>query len=118
MKSKLFALILLLAATPAALGCGGGGVVTSVDGAQAHSLVAAGATLVDVRTQMEWEGGHLDGAVLIPVSELQGRLAEVPRAHPVVVYCASGSRSARAAAMLSSAGYDARDLGEMGNWDR
>ena len=36
MKSKLFALLLLFSATPAAIGCGGGGVVTSVDGAQAH----------------------------------------------------------------------------------
>jgi rhodanese-related sulfurtransferase len=117
MKSKLFAM-LLLAATPAFVGCGGGGIVSSINGADAHALVAAGATLLDVRTSMEWDGGHLEGAVLIPVGELQARMAEVPRDHPVVVYCASGSRSARAASMLSSAGYDARDLGEMGNWSR
>jgi rhodanese-related sulfurtransferase len=45
-------------------------------------------------------------------------MAEVPRDHPVVVYCASGYRSARAASRLSSAGYDARDLGAMENWSR
>ena len=90
MTSRLLAL-LLLAATPALIGCGGGGIVSSIDGTHAHALVAEGATLVDVRTSMEWDGGHLEGAVLIPVSELQGRLAEIPRNHPVVVYCASGA---------------------------
>lgn len=108
---------LLLTAAPAALvACGSPGHSASVDGAEAHALVAAGATLVDVRTPDEWQGGHVEGAVLIPISELQGRLAEIPRDKPVVVYCASGARSARAAATLSAAGYDARDLGGMSNW--
>lgn len=80
---------------------------------EARALVDRGATLLDVRTPGEWERGHLDAALLIPVQELSSRLAEVPRDRPVVVYCASGRRSARAVQMLRGAGYEAHDLGGM-----
>ena len=110
-------LALLLAASSLSLvGCERGAPGTAIDGAGAHALVAQGATLVDVRTPMEWEAGHIEGAVLIPISELGGRLREIPRDHPVVVYCASGGRSARAAALLGASGYRVRDLGPMSRW--
>jgi rhodanese-related sulfurtransferase len=114
--SVLFAL--LLGIGPSALvGCDRGAPGISIDGAGARALVAQGATLVDVRTPMEWEAGHVEGAVLIPLSDLGGRLREIPRDRPVVVYCGSGSRSARAAAVLSAAGYNVRDLGGMARWN-
>lgn len=88
-----------------------------VDGAAARELVKNGATLLDVRSQGEFSGGHIEGAKLIPVQELGGRLEEVgPKDKPVVVYCASGGRSAAAASMLAKAGYEVHDLGGMGNW--
>lgn len=87
-----------------------------VDSARAHELVSQGATLLDVRTDGEWSEGHLPGAVHVPVQELEARMSEVPRDHPVVVYCLSGGRSARAAGMLSAAGYDTYDLGAMASW--
>jgi len=90
--------------------------VSAIDGPAAHALVAQGATLVDVRTPEEWASGHAEGAVLIPIDELGGRLGEIPRGHPVVVYCASGVRSAQAAAMLGAAGYTVRDLGSLSRW--
>lgn len=120
--------VIVAVAALVAPGCGSGGQppappVTEepatnvrVDGTQARALVAQGATLLDVRTEGEWGARHLDGAVLIPVQELGGRLAEVPRDKPVVVYCASGARSSQAVAMLREAGYDARDLGGMSRW--
>ena len=83
-----------------------------------HQLVATGARLLDVRTREEFAAGHLRGALNIPVVELGDRLAEVgPRDQPVVVYCASGVRSAHAADLLKRAGF-ARvyDLGPMSNW--
>ena len=89
--------------------------VAHVDGPRARELVAAGATLLDVRTPAEFAGGHLDGALNIPVAELASRQAEVPRGR-VVVYCQSGGRSARAAGLLASAGYEVFDLGAMANW--
>lgn len=87
-----------------------------VDSAAAHALVEQGATLLDVRTEGEWSGGHLPGAELIPLQQLATRMSEVPRDRPVVVYCQSGGRSAQAADMLASAGYDVHDLGGIGSW--
>ena len=45
---------------------------------QAHRLVESGATLLDVRSPSEFSGGHIDGAINIPVGELAGRLSELP----------------------------------------
>jgi phage shock protein E len=86
--------------------------------AEAHALVKAGAKLLDVRTAEEFAGGHVPGAVNVPVQELANRLAEVgPREAPVVVYCHSGSRSGRATRLLRDAGYtQVHDLGPMDAW--
>jgi rhodanese-related sulfurtransferase len=108
----LFSLACAEAAPGAARASGG-----HVSGAEGRALVGAGATLLDVRSPAEFAAGHLDGAVLVPVDELGARLAEVPRDRPVVVYCRSGGRSARAAALLAAAGYEVHDLGAMASWD-
>ncbi len=72
----------------------------------AKEAMAAGATLIDVRTPGEFAEGHLAGAVNIPVDALQTRLNEVgAKDKPVVVYCRSGKRSARAKGLLKEAGY-------------
>jgi phage shock protein E len=67
--------------------------------------IAAGATVVDVRSPGEFAGGAYPGARNIPVQELGRRLAEIPKDRPVVLYCASGARSGAAAATLRRAGY-------------
>jgi rhodanese-related sulfurtransferase len=87
-------------------------------GAEARGLVAAGARLLDVRSPEEFEGGHLPGAVNVPVQELDRRLAEVGATdHDVVVYCRSGHRSARAAQLLRAQGFTkVHDLGAMSAW--
>jgi rhodanese-related sulfurtransferase len=87
---------------------------------KAKELVAAGAALIDVRTPGEFAAGHIDGARNIPVNEIRARAAEVgPRETPVVVYCASGSRSAAAAMMLRGAGFSkVVNLGPMSAWGR
>ncbi|MFO0709803.1 MAG: rhodanese-like domain-containing protein [Sandaracinus sp.] len=84
---------------------------------EAHRWVEKeNATLLDVRTHMEFTSGHLRGANNIPVQELGQRMAEVPKNRKVVVYCRSGGRSAQAAAMLKSAGYEVLDIGPMSAW--
>ncbi|MBM3463598.1 MAG: MBL fold metallo-hydrolase [Armatimonadetes bacterium] len=55
--------------------------------------------LLDVRSKREFDGGHIQGAVNIPLTSLKERLAEVP-AGPVVVYCQSGYRSSIATSLL------------------
>ncbi|BEQ15790.1 rhodanese-like domain-containing protein [Desulfoferula mesophila] len=62
-------------------------------------------TLLDVRQPGEYEGRHLAGAKLIPITELPGRLDEVDRDKPVVTYCAVGGRSRAAAQLLQGQGY-------------
>ena len=89
----------------------------------AKKLVAAGAVLLDVRTPAEWNERHLDGASLIPVDELDGRLEEVAKLtggdknKPIVVYCHSGGRAGRAKKKLLKAGYtQVTNLGGINDW--
>jgi adenylyltransferase/sulfurtransferase len=63
--------------------------------------------LIDVRTPMEWEIVHLDGAVLIPMNEIPGRLAELDRDREMVVYCHHGPRSAMVVRYLREQGFAA-----------
>ena len=79
-----------------------------------------GVTIVDVREPSEWNAGHIPGASLVPVGEVAQRITEVvpDRATPVLVHCAVGARSARAAAQMVQLGYtnvtSLRD--EIRNW--
>lgn len=75
---------------------------------EAEKLIATPNTyLLDVRTQDEYDEAHLEGAKLIPVSELESRLGELEaeKGKELVVYCRSGSRSAKASEILSKQGY-------------
>ncbi|MGL4554815.1 MAG: FAD-dependent oxidoreductase [Gemmataceae bacterium] len=67
--------------------------------------------LLDVRTASEYAGGHIPGAVNVPVDELRGRLADVPKGRPVVAYCQVGQRGYLATRILMQAGYDVSNLG-------
>jgi phage shock protein E len=69
-------------------------------------MINSGARIVDVRSSEEFEDEHYPKAINIPVNELQQRLGEVgDHSTPLVLYCASGSRSAYAARLLSMSGY-------------
>ena len=84
---------------------------TSKDPAAARRLVAGGAVVIDVRTAEEYAEAHLPQAINIPVQDLPNRVLEVDKlvagdkARPIVVYCAAGSRAAKAKSTLDSAGY-------------
>ncbi len=75
---------------------------------QWHELadaMAAGATLLDVRSEGEHKRGAIPGSILIPVDELRHRLDEVP-AGPVLVHCAVGVRGHTAVRILKQSGWD------------
>ncbi|AXB45954.1 sulfurtransferase [Amycolatopsis albispora] len=73
--------------------------------------------LLDVRENYEWAAGHAPEAVHIPMSQLPGRLAELPEATPLYVICRSGVRSANVAAWLNGQGRDAVNVaGGMESW--
>ncbi|CAG0976108.1 Hydroxyacylglutathione hydrolase GloC [Phycisphaerales bacterium] len=78
---------------------------------QARALLASGRAFpLDVRRQSEFSQGHVPGARCIAHTRLASRLEEVPKDRHIVVNCRSGSRSARACALLQRRGYDVSNL--------
>ena len=77
-----------------------------------------GAVLVDVRTPDEFAGGHIPGAVNVPLQQISAAETAVPqKTTPLFVYCLSGARSAQATAALKRMGYDdVRTIGGIGRW--
>lgn len=64
-------------------------------------------TLLDVRTDAEFQQHHIEGSVNIPLNELHLKIEEVKAMQrPIIVYCLSGGRSAVAEAMLQKEGVD------------
>ncbi len=72
--------------------------------------------LIDVRPQIEYEHGHLPGAVCIPIHELAERLREIPRGRPVIAYCRGEYClfADEAVALLTERGFSASRL--EGGW--
>ena len=62
--------------------------------------------VVDVRTKREWNEGHIEGAVHMPLGELARRSSELPRDRDIATICEGGYRSSLAASVLSRAGID------------
>lgn len=79
----------------------------SITAEELSSLLVAGfdGMLVDVREPHEHEARRIETAVLIPLRELDSRLAELPVDRRIILHCKSGMRSARALALLKSQGY-------------
>ncbi len=69
--------------------------------------VPADSVIVDVRSPGEFQMGHVQGALLLPLSDLMGgaALPVEDKNTPIVVYCASGGRSSMAQALLAQMGY-------------
>jgi molybdopterin/thiamine biosynthesis adenylyltransferase/rhodanese-related sulfurtransferase len=85
------------------------GEIDEVDSTHARELIAEESpAIVDVREREEWDEGHLPGAVHVPRGHLESRIerAAPDKSRPVLVYCASGNRSAFAAKTLEELGYD------------
>ncbi|HEX8306171.1 MAG TPA: rhodanese-like domain-containing protein [Jatrophihabitans sp.] len=84
----------------------------------ADLLTGDGAVLLDVREQHEWDAGHAPQARHLAMSELAGRIDEIPKDVPVVCVCHGGGRSGAVAAALHRSGYNALNLrGGMVAWD-
>jgi sulfur-carrier protein adenylyltransferase/sulfurtransferase len=87
------------------------GEIEEVDSTQALDSLRdseRGCVIVDVREREEWDEGHLPGAVHVPRGHLESRIERAlpDKSRPVLVYCASGNRSAFAAKTLEELGYD------------
>lgn len=85
-------------------------VPATLPAVDAAAVDAARATLLDVREDEEWDAGHIDGALHIPMSHLVDRLADLPPARPLTVVCRSGNRSGKVTAWLLGRGVDAVNM--------
>lgn len=70
--------------------------------------------IVDVREEVEFKGGHILGAINIPLSEIKNNNLDKDKS--IIVYCRSGNRSNKARQVLEEMGYKAYDLGSIDNW--
>jgi rhodanese-related sulfurtransferase len=84
------------------------GKYTSIDVASTNDMIIGSSypnlIILDVRTQSEYNEGHLENAVLIPITELESRIDEILpyRNTEIIVYCKGGGRSAQASNILDS----------------
>ncbi|MEO6405542.1 MAG: rhodanese-like domain-containing protein [Ferruginibacter sp.] len=67
-------------------------------------LMQKGAQIIDVRTQSEFQSGHIEGSINIPLQNLQNNFSKIKKDKPVITCCASGMRSASAKSILKSNG--------------
>lgn len=91
---------------------------------ETHTLMQSDTSVLflDVRTPQEWSGssGRLEGAVLIPLQDLEERMHELDphKEKTIIAYCRSGNRSETAARMLAARGFHAVNmLGGMTRWN-
>lgn len=81
------------------------------------ALDAGTAHLIDVREPVEYQAGHVAGAVLIPMATIPLRTAEIPSDTDVYLICRSGARSWQVAAWLERQGIRALNVeGGIGAW--
>lgn len=78
--------------------------------------------ILDVRTQAEFDSpsGHVQGSILVPVQELEGRIAELApyKARTIIAVCRSGNRSGKATQILRAHGFEAFNMtGGMNRWN-
>ena len=79
--------------------------------------ISADAVFLDVREPDEWQAGHIEGAVHIPLADLPARVGELSPDDEIVVICRSGGRSGRAVGWLNSNGFDVLNFdGGMAAW--
>ena len=75
-------------------------------GSSLKEMIKAGAKILDVRSAAEFEDESYPGAINIPLNLIPVKLDEIgPKDKPIILYCASGARSAMAARFLKQEGY-------------
>lgn len=78
------------------------------------SLLEEGAQIIDVRTKEEFNLANKEGSVNIPLESLKNRIKELDNSKPIILCCASGSRSGLARRLLATKGFD--NIHNAGTW--
>ena len=123
-RNKRFLIMLLTLALPlGCAGCSDGGSATyeQISGAEAKAMMdsESGYTIIDARTQEEYDQGHIPGAILIPEYEIADRAEKElsDKDQLILVYCRSGRRSKIAAEELVKLGYtNVKEFGGIIDW--
>ena len=76
----------------------------------ARRFRAGEALLLDVREAFELQRAKVEGALHIPMRQIAGRVAELPKGRPILVLCHSGARSQAVADWLLPQGFDAANV--------
>jgi rhodanese-related sulfurtransferase len=76
-----------------------------IGGQELTKLQGAGAWVVDVRTNAEYIAGHIENSLNVPVDQLAQDSSGWNKTQPIIVYCATGARSAQAASYLAQQGF-------------
>lgn len=105
MRNLLLSCIVIFSAI-SALGCSNAGPPPKKD-VIAEALAVPGHLIIDVRSSDEFAGGHVDGAIHVPVSQVAERMPTIApeKDQQIVLYCAVGGRAARAETTLRAMGY-------------
>lgn len=83
------------------------------------ALIEEGALIIDVRTPGEFQQGHIEGSKNIPLDQIGKKVETIrKKGKPVILCCASGMRSGRAASMLKGAGIEAYNGGPWSSLNR
>ena len=88
----------------------------SASASDVKAMIGRGAQIVDVRTTAEFRSAAHPKAINIPLDQLEQRASELDSACPVLLCCASGSRSGLGVAILKRKGF--RDVHNLGSWHR
>jgi rhodanese-related sulfurtransferase len=77
-------------------------------------LMQQGAVIVDVRTKAEYQGGHINGSINIPLNNLSNHYSRLDKSKPIITCCASGMRSAQGKNILQANGF--KEVYNGGGW--
>lgn len=122
MKKPVLSILLALFLLLTGCGAGDGAAYEQIDAQTAHTMMEEQpeAVILDVREQDEYDGGHIPGAVLLPLGTIDKDTARavIPaKDATVLVYCRSGNRSKQAAGKLAALGYTAvYEFGGIRDW--
>src|SRR3954462_13417393 len=88
-----------------------------VNAQRAHELIESGAQVIDVRTESEFEAGHIPDSRHVPLSAVQGEADTLDRERALILYCRSGERSSIGADAFGESGWDAHSIeGGLQQW--
>lgn len=87
----------------------------TINAEEAYKMMKDDVIILDVRTNKEYESGHIEKAINIPLDEIDENIS-LDKNKKILVYCQSGNRSKEASSKLYSLGYDTYNFGGINSW--